>query len=333
MPRAEVGLSFRAQSEPAALQAIVTTVSRFDFDTLSVYDDLGDPPPFRTLEALAATKGNARVGPACLAVPRYRSLESATAEIAALARLRPGGVFLGLAPGAWMEALGLKPAGVEQMHEALSVCRYLLQDRTDGFEGRTYRVERGWRPSYSLPSLPVPLMLGAWGQRMLALGGELADEVKVGGGCAPGIAALVRGRLLPGLRRAARNDDEVRVVVGAVSVVDEDGDSARLAAKRRAVTYIPVVGGRDPVARENFGAELARIGDAMSRRDVDAAVEALPDELLARFAFAGTPGQVIRQAEALYEAGAERIEFGAPHGLEEARGVELFGRRVLPYFR
>ncbi len=33
---------------------------------------------------------------------------------------------------------------------------------------------------------------------------------------------------------------------------------------------------------------------------------------------------------ALIDAGVQRVEFGTPHGLTDAAGVELLGRRVLP---
>ena len=319
----EAGLSFRAESDPERLALLANAARPFDFDTLSVYDDLGDPPPFRTLAALAAACPTVRVGPACIAVPRYASLESVVAEVASLAQGRPGGVFLGLAPGAWLTDLGLKAAPVAQMREALSVCRYLLDARDDGFEGKHYTVQAGWRPNYTLPAARVPLMLGAWGERMLALG-ELADEVKVGGCASADLVPLARKRV---------GNAVVRIVLGAVTVVDEDGARARRVARRRAVTYIPVVGAGDPVAREQFGDNLTRISESMARGDVESAEVALPDELLARFAFAGTPGQVIRQAEGVFEAGAARIEFGSPHGLDEASGIRLLGEKVLPYFR
>jgi 5,10-methylenetetrahydromethanopterin reductase len=136
---------------------------------------------------------------------------------------------------------------------------------------------------------------------------------------------------VPVARRRIGND-AVRVVLGAVTVVDEDGEAARRAARRRALTYIPVVGANDPVAREHFGGHLQRISAATARGDVEAAEAALPDDLLARFAFAGTPREVIRHAEGVYAAGASRIEFGAPHGLDEATGIRLLATQVLPYF-
>jgi len=45
---------------------------------------------------------------------------------------------------------------------------------------------------------------------------------------------------------------------------------------------------------------------------------------------AGTPEQVISQANSLFEAGARRVEFGSPHGLTEEDGIRLLGERVLP---
>ena len=38
----------------------------------------------------------------------------------------------------------------------------------------------------------------------------------------------------------------------------------------------------------------------------------------------------IRQAEALFAAGARRVEFGTPHGLDPEEGIRLLGERVLP---
>jgi 5,10-methylenetetrahydromethanopterin reductase len=68
----------------------------------------------------------------------------------------------------------------------------------------------------------------------------------------------------------------------------------------------------------------------VQRSDRTAAAALVSDDLLNRFAFAGTPDDVIAQAEAIFAAGASRIEFGTPHGLTDARGIELLGTRVLP---
>jgi 5,10-methylenetetrahydromethanopterin reductase len=59
----------------------------------------------------------------------------------------------------------------------------------------------------------------------------------------------------------------------------------------------------------------------------------ISDDLLRRLAFAGTPAEVTEQAAVLFEAGANRIEFGAPHGLTPNEGIRLLGEQVLPALR
>ena len=73
----------------------------------------------------------------------------------------------------------------------------------------------------------VPILLGSWGPLGMALAGEVADEIKVGGSANPAIVGVVRSRLARGEGLAGRARGSVRVVLGAVTVVDRDGDAAR----------------------------------------------------------------------------------------------------------
>ena len=49
--------------------------------------------------------------------------------------------------------------------------------------------------------------------------------------------------------------------------------------------------------------------------DEEPAAAAIPNHVLDRFAFAGTPQEVSQQVLALFDAGASRVELGTPHGL------------------
>jgi 5,10-methylenetetrahydromethanopterin reductase len=111
--------------------------------------------------------------------------------------------------------------------------------------------------------------------------------------------------------------------------VDDDAAAARRLAREEAALYFPVVAGLDPTLEAPAGLpdEVRRLVDAGER---EAAGRLIPDALLERLAFAGTPEQVARQAAALYAAGATRVEFGTPHGLTSRRGLELLAARVLP---
>ena len=67
--------------------------------------------------------------------------------------------------------------------------------------------------------------------------------------------------------------------------------------------------------------------------DLLSAAAPIADDVLDRFAFAGTPAQVAEHAEAVFDAGAGRIDFGTPHGVPEERGVELLCAQVVPRLR
>ncbi len=65
----------------------------------------------------------------------------------------------------------------------------------------------------------------------------------------------------------------------------------------------------------------------------DAASRLVPDDVLDRFAFAGTPEAVATHVLEVLGAGASRIDFGTPHGTSDDLGLELLGARVLPAIR
>jgi 5,10-methylenetetrahydromethanopterin reductase len=101
-------------------------------------------------------------------------------------------------------------------------------------------------------------------------------------------------------------DDGPRIVVGAVTVVDEDGERARAHAAAQVQMYLDVVA------------------------KLDATLEPGAPPPLEKFVFAGTPEEVAEHARAVLDAGAHRIEFGTPQGLTTRDGVALLCDRVLP---
>jgi 5,10-methylenetetrahydromethanopterin reductase len=123
----------------------------------------------------------------------------------------------------------------------------------------------------------------------------------------------------------------VGLCLGAVTVVDTDRARARAAARREVAMYVPVVAPLDPSLRD---AEwLARITVPAERGDLQAVADLIPDAVLDRLAFAGSPADLVRQVEDLASAGVTRVEFGTPHGLDALEGIRLLGEQVLPSFR
>jgi len=272
------------------------------FDVVSVYHDLLYPPAIAPLLEIAAATERIRLGPAALNPYTLHPVEIA-GQVAALDRASDGRAFLGLVHGSWLDELGLDQSRpLTALRETVEIVRRLLRGDRSGFEGTRFRLAPGTGLNYAPRRPDVPLMVGTWKQRTAAFAGEAAQELKLGGSANP---ALVR------LMREWVGNDEVGIVVGAVTVVDEDGERARRRAREEVAMYLDVVGGLDPT------------------------LELAPGEPapLDSFTIAGTPEEVAAHARRLFDAGAARIEFGTPQGLTTAGGVALLADRVAPLLR
>jgi 5,10-methylenetetrahydromethanopterin reductase len=272
---------------------------------------------------MAEVTERVRLGPAALNPFTLHPVEIA-GQIAALDTVSSGRAYLGLVQGSWLDELGIEPRRpLTAIREAVEVIRRLLAGDESGFEGERFSLAQGARLRYESLRDEVPLLIGTWGIHLAAYAGEVAAELKIGGTTNPDLVPVMRSRI---------GNDRVRIVVGAVTVVDEDAQAARQRAREEAALYFPVVAGLDPTldVPTALVEEVRRLVDA---REQEAAARLIPDALLDKLAFSGTAEDVARQARALYEAGADRVEFGTPHGLAPPRGVELLAERVVPAIR
>lgn len=330
--RRDVSIAFQSNKTAAAYAALGRQAEVYGFDAVSVYSDLMYQPPIGALLAMAQATARIRLGPASLNPYTLHPVEIA-GQIAVLDAVSGGRAYLGLSRGAWLDSLGIvQTRPVATMREAVAVIRHLLAKRRAPFAGTVFRLSEHNVLQYDVLRPEVPLLIGTWGPRLTALAGEMADEVKVGGSANPAMVPVMRARIAAGGTAAGRDADAVGIVLGAVTVVDEDGGAGRRKAKAEVALYLPTVAGLDPTVRVEPEL-LTRIAAAVRRGDRETAAALVSDDLLARFAFAGTPRDLIAQAEAIFAAGAARIEFGTPHGLTDVRGVQLLGEHVLPALR
>jgi len=319
----ELGLGLQTNKPVGMYAALAREAEAAGFDVVTTFNDLWFQPALPALLEIAHATRRVRVGPSCLNPFTVHPVEIA-GQIAALDRASGGRAFLGLATGAWLDELGVDmSAPVIAIGEAWEIVRRLLAGDEDGVDGARFSLPRGARLRYDVERAEVPLLVGTWAPRLSAFAGEHASELKLGGSANPDLVPVARARI---------GNDRVGIVVGAVTVVDEDGDRARAAARTEVAMYIDVVGALDPTT-EVDPELLARIGEHIAAGDEVRAGALIPDELLRRFAFAGTPAEIAAHAEAVFAAGALRVDFGTPHGLDERHGVELLCREVLPRLR
>jgi 5,10-methylenetetrahydromethanopterin reductase len=305
----ELGLGLQTDKPLGGYGALARRAEEAGFDVVTTFNDLWFQPALPALLEIARATERVRVGPSCLNPFTVHPVEIA-GQIAMLDEAADGRAFLGLARGAWLESLGLDQSDpVTAIREAWEIVSRLLAGNEETFAGERFSLPPGSRLRYEPRRTSVPLLVGTWSTKLAAFAGEAAQEVKVGGSANPDIVPVLRERI---------GNDEVRIVLGAVTVVDEDGERARAIARREVAMYLDVVAELDPTV-------------SVDRELLEAAP--ISEDLLDRFAFAGTPEHVAAHAEAVFAAGAGRIDFGTPHGAPEAHGVELLCNEVLPRLR
>lgn len=333
MTRRELSIAFQTDKTPTEYVELAMLADGYGFDAISVYGDLPFHPSFGPLLLMAPHVKRARLGPAGVSTARMAPVDMA-ANAALLANTSGGGAYLGMVRGAWLAEHGVdeghKP--IQATREAVEIVRLLLSGEAGGYEGEVYHLAPHVRAPYPLPEAPIPVLIGSWGPKLCAVAGELADEVKVGGSANPAMVEVIRAYTAPGEARAGRPAGSVGVVLGAVTVVDEDREAARALARREVALYLPVVAGLDPTVQAE-PQMLDRMREYVNAGEVDAAASLISDDVLDVFAMAGTPADLVDHCEAMFEAGASRIEFGTPHGIEPGTGIRLLGEKVLPALR
>jgi len=271
-------------------------------DVVSVFHDLLYQPAIGPLLLMARATERIRLGPAALNPFTLHPYEIA-GQTAMLDLVSDGRAYLGLVKGAWLEKLGLaEERPLTALREAVEIVQKLLAGDASGVDGERFTLEPGVELGYERRRAQVPLMIGTWGERTAAWAGEVADELKIGGSANPDLLPVVR---------SWAGSSPLRLVVGCVTVVDEDGSWARERARVAVAPYLDVVAALDPTLELRPGQEPP----------------------LDRFAIAGTPEEVAARVVALWDAGADRVELGTPQGRTTTDGVRLICERVLPLLR
>ncbi len=329
----EISIAFQTDKSADEYIALAQFVNQFDFDAVSVYCDAPYHPSYGPLMLMAPHLTHARIGPAAVSPFRVHPIDIA-AQTALLADVAQSGVYVGLARGAWLAEHGIEEpsAPIQGIREAVQIVKNLLAGESGGIDGKVFQISEHVRAPYPVPLEEVPVMIGTWGKKLARVAGQVADEVKIGGSANLKMAAHLQASITAGEQQAGRKPGSVGIVVGCVTVVDEDRALARQKVRQEAALYLPVVASLDPTV--DADPELmARIQALVNQGQVAEAGALIPDDLLDLFAFAGNPDDLIAQTLALFEAGVSRVEYGTPHGLAPQTGIDLLGRVVVPEVR
>jgi alkanesulfonate monooxygenase SsuD/methylene tetrahydromethanopterin reductase-like flavin-dependent oxidoreductase (luciferase family) len=220
---------------------------RLGFDFISAADHpCGTQPSYETwtmLSWIAARTSRIRIATRVLGVP-YRN-PALTAKMAeTFARLSGGRLILGLGGGHSDEefrAFGMRAhtpgEKVQGLDEAVRIARGLWTQPELSFAGRIHQTDRA--PMEPKPAHPIPIWLGTFGPRALAVTGRVADGWIPSLGYAPvDRLPAMRAAVLAAAERAGRDPGAVTCALNAgvrlQRTADPDPDAIRGPA--RAVT-------------------------------------------------------------------------------------------------
>jgi probable F420-dependent oxidoreductase len=248
-----IGLSVSTAATPGTDPvAAASRAEELGFDFVSASDHLhGRQPtyePWTMLSWIAAATSRIRVATRVLGVP-YRPPAVLAKMAESFDRLSGGRLILGLGGGAVDEefrAFGLPVRSprdkVDGLEEAIRIARGLWSQPGFSFDGRLYRTDGAdLEPK---PERQIPIWLGTYGNRALALTGRLADGwIPSLGYAPPERVVAMRERVLAAARAAGRDPGEITCAYNIGVRVDERAE-ARPSS---------VVGSTDAVAERLLG--------------------------------------------------------------------------------
>lgn len=325
-------IAFQTDKPLAAYGPLAAQAEAYGFERVTVYNDMLYQPAW--LPLLEMARATARVEICVAAVNPFTCHPiNIAGNIALIDEASQGRAVLGVARGGWLDFVGLHPQrGVTALREALACVRHLLGQTTAPLDGDIFPLAGGDALRWSILRPDIPFLLGTWGAQTIRACIDEISEIKIGGSASPVVIPHFRHIIDEAAAAKGRAGDEISITIGAVTVVDEDGAAARVLARREVALYLPLVAKLDPTVAIDPEL-LARLSAAAERYDFDAAAALISDEMLRIFALVGTPADVADQANGLFDAGAQRVEFGTPHGLSTTSGVQLLGEQVLPRLR
>lgn len=225
------GLNVSTSAAPGADPvADARRAEELGFDFVSASDHLhGTAPtfePWTMLSWIAAGTSRIRVASRVLAVP-YRRPPVLAKMAETLDRLSGGRLILGLGGGysdPEFEAFGIGVPSprdkIDGLEDAIHIARGLWTEPELTFEGRCYRT-RGARIEPKA-ARRIPIWLGTYGPRSLAVTGRLADGwIPSFGFAPPEVVVGMRERMLAAAVDAGRRPEEITCVYNVEVRVDE----------------------------------------------------------------------------------------------------------------
>lgn len=326
MGQLPIGVMYRCDNPPENLPAYARLVERLGYDELWLVEDCFFGGAVAAAAAAAAVTESLTVGVGIMPAA-FRNPAVAAMELATLARMFPGRILPGFGHGVdrWVRQVGADhPSPLAVLEETVGAVRELLAGGTVSTTGRHARLA-GVALEFP-PTRPMPVSTGVRGERSLRLSGRTADGTILAEGASPEYVRWARDLIDEG-RREARRTDEHRLTV----YTHFDFDESRASARREIAARL--ADGR-PMPPPDVGVLDGLDGLVGGGRDPEALAGALPDDLVDRFAVAGTVEQCAAAVDRLAEASADAVVLVPPRDPQLAVAqITLAADALLPRLR
>jgi 5,10-methylenetetrahydromethanopterin reductase len=234
-----------------------------------------------------------------------RNIGLLAATFLTLDDLAPNRMICGI--GAWWDPLA-KNVGIERkkpltaMKETVLVMRRLLNMERVTFHGEFIHVDgieldvvHGRREPRN-----VPIMIGATGDQMMEMTGEIADGVVLNYCVPPEYNDRALELLASGAKKAGRNFDDIDRPQLIVCSVDHDHDVAIETTKMLLCQYLaqqPHIAKASGVSQEVVTQIQSTLGWPATKEQINKAKHFVPDELVNRITASGTPEEARGKVE------------------------------------
>jgi 5,10-methylenetetrahydromethanopterin reductase len=234
-----------------------------------------------------------------------RNIGLLAATFLTLDDLAPGRIVCGI--GAWWDPLA-KNVGIDRrkplqaMRETVEVLRRLLNMERVTFHGEFHHVDgieldvvHGRREPRQ-----VPIMIGATGDKMMELTGEIADGVVLNYCVPPEYNDRALESLQIGARRAGRRFEEIDRPQLVVCSVDPDHDRAIDTTRELLTQYLaqqPHIAKASGVSQDVVEEIQSILGWPATKEQIQQAKHLVPEDLILRISASGTPDEAREKVE------------------------------------
>ena len=322
-----VGIGFGGDVPVGTFVELATQADQSPFRSLWVQENDETGTIVLAATALHATK-RLEVGTG-ITSPFRRHPHTLAVEAATLNELSGNRFILGLGTAERLtKTFRLAGKPIEAMRDTFAIIRGLSASDNFTYDGGVFSVAT---PQRRLTPEPRVYM-GALGPRMLDLAGELADGVILSRRAAfsPKYTKYSIDRVMKKAKAVERDASQIDSVGFFETILAKDGDEARRFARRILGTYtIPGTPSNVLDLEGVAEADVEKVKSNYQKGNLKAAVDNVTDDLVNRFAVAGTPEECLEKLRRHIGTGL-KCPILYIHGPNHKQATQLAAEEIAP---